>query len=525
MVKHKKPSGVLLSLITLGCILLIALLLRSEMFIHQDFYYLIDQARDLVLVKDIVVNQNITLIGARSGVGGIFHGPLWLYMLVPTFILSGGHPFYTLVPVFLIIGIATVAAGYFVGTKLYNKTVGLVTAAFLAITPLLIDATVSMTNAQVMPLIFILYLYAVITFLRGSDRHFILCALLIGLGIHFEAAFAIYLIPLTLVVVALRKKLPRLKYVLFAIGTFILTVSTYVLFEIRNGFLMTNTIIQLFQNKREPLKGYEQFSDIGFRVQDRLLHLKESFFLFLTNQDPLSVLIVSSILIAGMYVVIRQIIKTKKFDAHTKEYFFMLLIPIGYYLLFILYPYPLWEHYILPLTVSSVFLFALSLNFFINKKESYFMVGIVLVLLLYPALNIIKNTNFTTPSYAQSGTFKTQRAVSDFVFQDAAGKPFGYFVYYPGILTYSMDYLMWWSGKKYKNTPSDQKQHTTYLIMYPPVASDNSAHAFWKKNVVRTSGEVVKRQEFPSGIVVEKLKIESSEGPADSNYYQNLIFR
>src|SRR5579871_3326627 len=71
------------------CVLLVfGFLLRSKMILNGDFYYLLDQSRDMLLTQSIVIGHKLTLIGARTGLGGLFHGALWIYMIVPFFILA-----------------------------------------------------------------------------------------------------------------------------------------------------------------------------------------------------------------------------------------------------------------------------------------------------------------------------------------------------------------------------------------------------------------------------------------------------
>src|ERR1035437_7871157 len=106
--------------IFLPLILLFAFLLRTRMFLYGDFYFLVDQARDLLLTKGIVVDHTLTLIGARTGLGGLFHGPIWFYIIAPFFFLFGGDPFFTLVPLFLIVSLSLVVLGFFVGWRLHN---------------------------------------------------------------------------------------------------------------------------------------------------------------------------------------------------------------------------------------------------------------------------------------------------------------------------------------------------------------------------------------------------------------------
>jgi hypothetical protein len=527
---NKKQKGLLFLLGGVVFIFVLALLLRSTLFIHGDFPYLIDQARDMLLVKGIAVDHKLTLIGARSGLGGVFHGPLWLYMLVPTFLLSHGDPFGTLVPMFLLIGMMTVLAGFFIGTMLYNKGVGFLFALLLTVSPPLISATMSSTNAQVMPLIFLLYLGGMILYLRGSNRMLVSIILLIGLGFHFESAFAVFLIPLTIIAMLLRWSVPKSKYIVIGVIGFALVVSNFLFFELRHQFLMSNALLQLFKGHVPPLKGYEQYTDIGFRTMDRLHLLQESYVTNIPQGNIQAVTITFVLLLCAAVVVGMQIRKQKKLLQPEKEYVFLFLIPVFYFILYIAYPMPLWPHYILPITISSAFLTALSFHIVFKRRETlrFVIMGAFLVLLLVPLFPMLNSAYLTKTPYLPptDGSYLNQVHAAESVYKDAGKNEFGYFVYHPAVLTYSMDYLLWWLGKeKYHVTASNQKHTLTYLLMYPAPLSDKGAYDFWKKNVVKTNGQVLDHKVLNGGIIIEKLLLDSKDPAPDPNYYQNLIFR
>src|SRR5579872_3052982 len=73
-------------------VLTLAFFLSSRMILAGDFWFTPDQARDLLLAKGIVINHKPILIGARSGIEGVFHGPLWIYMISMPFALFHGNP-------------------------------------------------------------------------------------------------------------------------------------------------------------------------------------------------------------------------------------------------------------------------------------------------------------------------------------------------------------------------------------------------------------------------------------------------
>jgi hypothetical protein len=282
-------------------VLLFGLLLRGKMFFSGDFYYLVDQARDLLLAKSLVVDQKLTLIGARTGIGGIFHGPLWIYLLAPVFALVKGHPFFTLAPVFLLVSMAIISSGFFIGLRLYGKWTGFVFALLLTIAAPLIQTVPFTTNAQVLPLVFLFYLFAVLQFMRGKERYFIGALLCIGLGFQFESAFAVLWIPVTVLAVIVRKKLPTRRSVVLGIGAFFCAVATFIFFDLRHQFLMTTSALRIFFNPMQPLPGYERYTDIGFRFTDRMLGLWHSFFTPLFTTEPLTMSLLLIILALSIF--------------------------------------------------------------------------------------------------------------------------------------------------------------------------------------------------------------------------------
>lgn len=512
-------------------ILIFAFLLRSKMVLHGDFYYLLDQSRDLLLAKSIVVDHKLTLIGARTGLGGLFHGPLWIYMIVPFFILAKGNPFFTLVPLFEIVNLSIIIIGFFVGKKLYGKWMGLLFALFFTLTGPLAFGVPNISNAQMLPVIFLLYLYAIMQFIRGKEKYIILALFFTGLGFQFESAFAILLFPLTILAIFLRKKLPTIPNILWSIGVFLLGVATFILFDIKHKFLMTSSALKLFTNHVKPLPGYEQYTNIGFRIQDRIVNLWITLFTPLYANNLISTILLITILVLGIWCLIQAKKTTKKkkpINTLEKEYLFILLSPIIIFGIYVFYPLPLWPHYLLPTSILAVFILVLSIQTIWTKKEYKILVSIFVILAIFPALTSIKRDYFDAPQYQSvgDGTYKNQLPVAKWILNDTKNKEYGYFVYTPGILTYNMDYLLWWiSHTEHISTPSNVKHPTTYLILYPHITNDANAYAFWKKYVVRTNGKIIVSKTFDGKITIEKLHLEKTEQAADANYYQNLLFR
>lgn len=508
-------------------IMIIGLLLRSKPYFSGNFNYFLDQSRDLLLTKQIVVDHNITLIGARAGIGGVFHGPVWLYMIAPFFWLAKGDPFYTLIPLFTIINLLPILIAYLAGSKLYDKTTGLIWSLLIAISSTLIDPSFITSNAQVMPIVFLLYLSQIILYFRGKEIALAYAMFFVGLGFQFESAFAVFLIPLTIWGLIVYRKLPKLKTLLMGIILFMLSVANFIIFEIRHKFLMSNSVLKLFDGSIEHFSDYKHLAKIEYRIYDRLLGLKNYFFTTLFQDNLFVNLIVVIILLSAIVILTIKIKNKKQLDNQIKEYLFIFSIPILYYSLYVLYPYPLWGQYTLSLPISASLLLAFSIKIIYSHLHNKLLLGLCMLLIASPALLWTYNNYFgsqaNTPTFR---SYKEQKDVAEYIFKDNLSKnKIGYFVYDSGSLTYNMDYLMWYFGNKYNVEVVNEKLPITYLILNTPPKWNPGADKYWIENVINTNGDVLSRNKFVNGMTVEKRAITGAESPVDANYFQNLIFR
>jgi len=515
-----KGNKYLITSLSLLLILLMAFFLSSRMILAGDFFFLYDQARDFLLVKDIVENLNITLIGSRSGIGGFFHGPLYLYILAPIFIMGKGDPF-AFTYFFLLIPLLTVIAGFFIAQRLYNSIIGLILALFLAITPRIWGFVHSTQGLNLIPLVYLFIIYFMILYIRGNNRAFIFAVFFAGLTFQFETATALMLLPVLgvfYVVFGGISALKDYKIILLSLISFSLSVITFILFDLRHNFLMLRSLFSVFG--QAPQDGYLVLPE---RFISHLSSLQSIFASGFIQSNIL--LLISSIGIIGVFMY--QLVK-KKIEIDTlKEVFLFASIPFIFFGFYMLYAYPIYSEYVVGLTIPVLFLFSLMIYY---TWKSYvgkiFATAFILITCLLALLMIKSQYIDAYPVDRSAGSYRNQKAVVDWVFQDAEGEPFGYFVYTPETFTHGMDYLFWYVAKSRRmNVPRSEKLPLTYLVLYPPLASDYGAHDFWKKNTINTSGEVLSRKIFTGGIIVEKVAIPAGESPVAPTYYQELIFR
>lgn len=117
-----------LHLVILLLILLLALFFRTYDVVNR-FEFAHDGDLYSWIVKDIVVENHLRLIGQLTTAPGIFIGPAFYYMLIPFFLLTKMDPVGAVIPV-TAIGVLTVASYYYVFARLFDRKAGLI-AAFL----------------------------------------------------------------------------------------------------------------------------------------------------------------------------------------------------------------------------------------------------------------------------------------------------------------------------------------------------------------------------------------------------------
>jgi 4-amino-4-deoxy-L-arabinose transferase-like glycosyltransferase len=488
------------------------------MILDGDFFYLADQARDYLLTKDIIYNNHLTLIGTHSGLGGFFHGPLWLYMLVPVYLIGGGNPL-IFAYFYILIALATVVTGFILGKKLYNTWIGILIAFILSISSSIWPYVPNTIGINPVPFVYLLIFYFLIKFIRGNNLSLVFATFFVGLTLQFETAAALVLLPVFVLSVLIFRLdvLKQIKIILLSIAAFVLSVSSFILFDLKHQFLMTKSLLGISSGLGKS-NGYMEFPE---RLYAHLNSLK-GVLTSVNFSNSLPVLIIVLLIMAfGIWSVWN---KKKNNKTEIKEYGVLIFIPLVMFVFFLKYPYPIYHDYVLGLTIPMAFMVGLSV-----KNIWRYQLGKVLVI-TFIGVNSILAIQYLIPQYTAyspnqtGGAYKNQVEIVDWIFEDSKGKEFGYFVYDPTTYTYGMNYLMEWKGEKTGYVPKSQKLPTTYLIMGKPLDNDNGAHAFWKKNVIKTTGRVVTRKEFKGGVVVEKLSVGKEE-PEDPNYHQNLIFR
>lgn len=402
-------------------IILIVILLLSLFFRTYDIVGRFEYAHDGDLyswiVKDIVVNQHLRLIGQETSAQGIFVGPLFYYLLVPFFILTKMDPIGAVIPA-TILGLLTTFSFYWVLKQLFNNSVGLLGAFLYAV----LLSTVGF-DRWVVPTVStslwtIWYFYVLIMIARGKLQVLPILAILIGLIWHIHLALIPTLLGLPIAFLIARQ-LPNLKQ----LGIFILTLVVFsiplIAFELKHNFSQFNYLIANFLESHDGEVGLSKLHLIVLMIAKGLNSL-------ITYPQSLPIrslqLPISVSLVFNSLIVLLLPILTVRFTS--KLFPFRQLLPIfgwmiGVILFFSFTSSPISEYYFKNLEI----IFSIMLTLLLLKIFSYSKLGQKIVLIILLTI-VIKNSWHLIRYDNYPRGYSERKAVAQFISADSKARSF-----------------------------------------------------------------------------------------------------
>lgn len=401
--------------------------------------FLGDEGRDVLIVYNIL-HGHFTLLGPTASVGGFFLGPIYYYFMTPFLWLFNYNPVGPAVMVALF-GIATVWLVYFVGSKFFNTTAGLIAAFLYAISPLVIAYSRSSWNPNPMPFFILLLLYFLYKGLNEKKWKFILLSgILFGIAmqLHYLTIFVgvivgVYIFASSLYNVFVKRiKIKKTVYTAFAnyfayfIG-FIIGWSPFLLFEVRHGFNNIRSIVNFVLHSKETGAGDQVqniVNDVSFRIFGRLvtafpppenvnIHTHIDLAIWYYGTIILAILSIGFLL----YLLVKQWRDEKKFLHNS---LLLLWLGIGVFL-FGFYKKQIYDYYfsfLFPLP----FLFVGGLLAYLWTKKLILKIIATLVFITLFILNI-QGVPFRYPANRQ---LDQVRLIAQKVYDEADKKPFNF---------------------------------------------------------------------------------------------------
>ena len=260
--------------ILLVAILLVASYLRLYK-ISEYMTFLGDEGRDVLVVKRMIVDHDLTLLGPTASVGGFYLGPIYYYFMVPFLWLWNLDPTGPAIMVALF-GIATVYLVYVVGRDFFGRRAGLVSAAAYALSPLAIAMSRSSWNPNIVPFFSLLLIYLLWRSIVKKESFLLFWVgviLGIGLQLHYLFLFLFGVAFVWYLVTGRRRELVR--FYALGIAGVIVGFSPFLAFELLKGFPNTQTIIRYLGSGEDTgfslLRAAGTVSEVTFRLFGRLI--------------------------------------------------------------------------------------------------------------------------------------------------------------------------------------------------------------------------------------------------------------
>lgn len=224
---------------------------RLDPIIRETVPYTYDQGRDFLKALDIVKNHNLTFIGPTTGINGLFHGAWWYYYLSIPYALFGANPISFYYTMFAVITVCTLLFVLFLLRK-YGSVYALLFFAVIAFSPYFIPTAFQASNNFMVPPFLMLLIFAVYKLFETYHyKYAFLLSLVLGFILEFEVAFGLFIIPSAIVVLLFfirNKKLYTPPNITAFVLGFVIPLLPRMLFELKNNFLQSKTIIGFFVN-------------------------------------------------------------------------------------------------------------------------------------------------------------------------------------------------------------------------------------------------------------------------------------
>lgn len=425
-------------------LLLIGFAFRLILSSNGNFIFNMDNARDWVDVREMVIGHKLRLTGPTSAIDGFYNGPAWYYLLSVPFVLSQGHPY---APVLMMIVLWAIG-GYFL-LKLvsrYGTLVMVIAGLVWSFSNYLTLATSYAFNPHPVTLLAPLFIYLLEKYLLEKKGYFLILAFFLGgLFFNFEMNSGVFMPIIIMVVLFIDRGFSFLKNKDFWLGCFAFAICLLpqLLFDLKHQFIMSTSVIKY-------LGAQGGSSNLFLRIS----LIWESFFnVFVPTYFNQKYFVQTGLVLVLFSIFVS--LKNKQQDLLLIISLAFILVPfVGY----VFIPVNVNPWHLGPEAVASIILLSFAIGRFkkIKPLGVYLSVFVLLTTFYFVYLNLedfVKNIN--KPNNDPS-SFKNELRAVDYVYNLAGGKDFKIYSYLPSVIDYPQQYIIWWRGlNKYGYLPSD----------------------------------------------------------------------
>lgn len=489
-----KRNNYWISLLLLG-LFFISFFLRFYK-IPENLFFGPEQGIDFLAIRNIAVNHKITLIGAKTDISGVFHGPIYYYLSVIPFLISSGNPVW-ISAFFIFINSLTVFLLFYLGKIMFSRRVGIISSVFFTFSfGVIVYPRWLSSHPLSIPLSVLLFI-SLFKFIQGKLKWLYIATIVFGFLGQSEFLNLIFYLVILLVFIFLNRKVffetDKISLFVSSLLLIIFSIGNYILFDVRHQFLISKSLLALLIGN----KGYYfSFTNSFFQASQVFLNTFSKFIF------PLNIWLSSSILLIGVCLIVY-----KKYS-NSLILLLWLFIP---FLVLVFLRHNILEQFFVSVSPAALLFSAVITDFFWKRKKIF---GIAIIFLLvtgnlyYWFINVPINRNIFFQSTQPDLKFSDQMKVINTIYTQANNKPFSFQAYtIPYWSQEAWEYLFLQYGKnKYGYMPVKEKAKKLFVIIQDD-PSNKKLQNFWIKNEVNNWG--TKNAEFRYGILqVQELKIE-----------------
>jgi hypothetical protein len=405
-------------------------------------------------IKDLLTHGTFPLLGPPTSHPWLYFGPLFYILFGPILLMAkfdpvvGGY-------IFAVVGIFTLIINYLVVSKMFNKSIGLVSTYLIGISPLWIIATREARFFSLVIIFFYPFYYSL------YKKKYFLSGLFFGLMLNFHYSPLIF-IPYIIYIA-------RRKVAVFILGIILPNVF-FLIYNMKNGFDMISKLFIWIPYRVMGFMGVTNKNNFNIKALIGDLH---SFYQFVTKT-----FIGFDIKIVGIIVfIIFLVFVIKNFKIHQP----LLILGISSLILLFIHGYPP-SHYYFPLYPLAILIF--SFGIVKLKKEL-----VIILLLILTIINVYYIFGLKSKELV---AYKLQIRVADAIINNARGQKYvlsrvGPGDEFDGNYAQNYIYLLWWKG----NEPSDEGR-LRYTIYEGRKDNANKEDVIFKEDGIIVTNNIIK---------------------------------
>lgn len=459
----KKYNGILPALIvefivrylTLPNLLLILILsvslflnlykIQSLMMFYGDF------GRDYLAARDMLLTAQIPLRGIPSSVVWLHQGPLSIYLIGLSFLVSGFNPISPAV-FYALLGVASTFLVFILGKEYFNRQAGLIAATFYATSPLIVINARMPYHTAPIPFFTLVMFLVLKKVLMGNKRLLPVLFFVSGLLFLLELSNSVLLV--LLVITFIIYKIKFTKYdLLKSIAGFALGISPFIIYDLRNNYIQTGGFLLWVLNRIRLFFGFRSDEATSSNISSAANIVWEEINRLIF---PHSSLIVSIIILTSLFIITIKFRDLLISNSKTIVVLLWLTIPIIGFLIHTK-PGVAYTPVLFPVIVII-----LSIAFYSLIKINKIFLLLFFTLVCLNFVTLLTNNYYLTSAhttirpilfnYSYGLDLALRQQVADMIIKDAKNKEFSlYGGGYLGEVITGIDnykYLVWYRGGK-----------------------------------------------------------------------------